>query len=47
MYLGEYAFIAGVIAIGVGTGFWLQSKLEETHQDEIHLPSAMESAKAA
>jgi hypothetical protein len=39
MYAGVYAFIAGVIGVGVGIGFWLQAKLEKTHQD-IRLPSA-------
>ena len=39
MYAGVYTFIAGVIVVGVGIGFWLQAKLEKTHQD-IKLPSA-------
>ena len=39
MYTGVYAFIAGVIVSGVGIGFWLQVKLEETHQD-VSYPSA-------
>ena len=38
MYAGVYTFIAGVIVVGVGVGFWLQGMLEETHQD-VHLPS--------
>ena len=39
MYTGVYMFIGGVIFTGVGIGFWLQAKLEKTHQD-IKLPSA-------
>ena len=39
MYTGVYMFIGGVIFTGVGLGFWLQAKLEETHQG-IRLPSA-------
>ena len=39
MYAGLYTFIAGVIVVGVGIGFWLQAMLEKTHQD-IKLPSA-------
>ena len=39
MYAGLYTFIAGVIVVGVGIGFWLQAKLEKSHQD-IKLPSA-------
>jgi hypothetical protein len=33
MYTGVYCFIGGVIIVGLGIGFWLQAKLEETHQD--------------
>lgn len=43
MYVGVYSFIGGVIIVGVGLGFWLQVKLEETHQN-IKLPSAMDEA---
>jgi len=43
MYLGVYVFIGGTIAVGAGLGFWLQGKLEETHQD-IQLPSAFKNA---
>jgi hypothetical protein len=39
MYTGVYTFIGSVIFAGVSIGFWLQTKLEETHQD-IRLPSA-------
>jgi hypothetical protein len=39
MYTAVYCFIGGVIMIGIGTGFYLQFKLEETHQD-IAYPSA-------
>jgi len=39
MYTGVYMFMAGVVLLGVGTGFWLQMKLDETHQD-VKLPSA-------
>ena len=40
MYAGVYTFIAGVIVIGVGIGFYVQGKLIETHQD-VKLPSAL------
>lgn len=40
MYTGVYAFIGGVIVIGVGLGFWLQVKLDATHQG-IRFPSAL------
>ena len=43
MYTGVYAFIVGVIFVGVSTGIWLQIKLEASHQD-IKLPSAFEKA---
>jgi hypothetical protein len=39
MYIAVYAYIAGVVLVGIGVGFYLQFKLEETHQD-IKLPSA-------
>ena len=39
MYAGVYAFIAGVVIVGVGVGIWLQTKLEKSHQD-VKLPSA-------
>jgi len=44
MYIGVYTFIAAVIVVGVGIGFWLQEKLEASHQD-VRLPSvyAMEA----
>ena len=41
-YIGVWGFIAGVIVIGLGTGFWLQTKLENSHQN-IKLPSAFEA----
>ena len=42
MYTGVYAFIAGVIVVGIGSGFWLQGKLESSHQN-VKLPSAFEA----
>jgi hypothetical protein len=43
MYAGAYVFIAGTIVVGVGLGFWLQGKLEETDQN-IKLPSVYDRA---
>ncbi len=43
MYTGVYCFMAGVIIVNFGIGFWLQGLLEETNQD-IKLPSAFEKA---
>lgn len=43
MYAGVYTFIGGVIIVGVGIGFWLQGKLEETDQN-VKLPSAFKHA---
>ena len=39
MYTAIYVFIAGVTLAGLGIGFYLQAKLEATHQD-VSLPSA-------
>ena len=39
MYAGVYTFIAGVIVVGFGLGFYVQEKLVETHQD-VSYPSA-------
>ncbi len=33
MYTTVYMFIGGVIFTGVSIGLWLQTKLEESHQD--------------
>jgi hypothetical protein len=38
MYTGVYAFIAGVIIVGVSIGFYVQGMLIETHQD-VKLPA--------
>ena len=39
MYTGVYCLIAGVIVVGIGIGFWLQERLEATHQN-VKLASA-------
>jgi hypothetical protein len=39
-YIGAWTFIAGVIAVGVGVGLYLERKLEGSHQD-ITYPSAL------
>ena len=46
MYTFVYAFIAGVVITGVSIGFWLQEKLEATHQN-IRRPSPFRTAERA
>ena len=46
MYLAAYAFIGGVMALGIGIGFWLQGRLIETNQI-ITLPSAFKTNESS
>jgi hypothetical protein len=39
MYIAVYAYIAGVILVGIGAGIYFQFKLTESQQD-VRLPSA-------
>ena len=39
MEMALYAYVFGVMGIGIGIGFWLQGKLEDTNQI-VKLPNA-------
>ena len=45
MLLAEL-YIAVVAIAGLSIGFWLQSRLDSSHQSEVKLPSAFERPHA-